>query len=418
MLSIFFLGFSSGLPLLLTASTLGVWFVEEGISKATIGALSLVGLPYTFKFLWAPLFDQLQIPILSKYLGRRRSFMLLTQILLIASLVGLGMSDPRITPFQTALCALLTAFFSASQDIVIDAFRVEILDEKSYGTGAATVVFGYRVGMIMAAAGSLYLASFVSWHVVYFIMAALILVGVLTCLLSKEPPEHSQKLAPAEGRIFQRAIWAPFQEFIKHKQWFYMLLLIMFYKLGDAFLTSMTNVFFLEIGFSKIEIANVAKVFGLVATLCGGFIAAACARRVGILRAMLYCGLIHVVANIIFVVQAFVGYSLFMLVLTIGLENITAGMTGVALVAYISSLCNKTNTATQYALLSSLIAVGRTVLSSSAGYFAGLLGWPLYFLFTSLIAVPALMIIVALLRRERLASAEKSFGTMEPLAPS
>lgn len=401
MVIIFLLGFASGLPLLLTASTLGVWLLEEGLSKSAIGALSLVGLPYTLKFLWAPFFDQMQIPKLSQRLGRRRSFMLVCQMFLGLSLVGLALSDPRSVPLLTAFFALSTSFFSASQDIVIDAFRVEILDEKSYGTGAATVVFGYRIGMLVAGAGALYLASFFSWHMVYLFMAALIFGSMLVTMLSKEPiPQAALRQEPSQ-RSLRTAILMPLQEFMAHKHWFLIVLLIIFYKLGDAFLTSMSTIFFLENGFSKIEIANVVKVFGLIATLSGGFFSALMAKRIGIMRSMIVCGVIHMIANLIFVIQAFVGYNIPMLIITIGCENVTAGMTGVALVAYISHLCNGPHTATQYAVLSSVMAIGRSLLSSSAGYFATIFGWPLFFMLSSAITLPALVILLYFMRSSK-----------------
>ena len=395
-----FLGFVSGLPLLLTSSTLGVWLAEEGVTKAAIGAFSLVALPYTFKFLWAPLFDHLRIPFLTKLLGKRRSFMILTQLLLMGSLICLGFTSPSAHPLVIAIFALCVSFFSASQDIIIDAYRVEILPQQSYGAGAASIVFGYRIGMLVAGAGALYLAEVVPWGVVYFAMAFLVLVGILVCLLCDEPAQNLSPKRPQTSSFSSSYILAPMLEFIKKKHWIAMLLIIMFYKLGDAFLTSMSNIFFLESGFSKVEIANVAKVFGLASTLCGGFIAGIMSSRLGIMRSMLACGVIHMIANLIFVVQAYVGYSMPMLICTIAIENVTAGMTGVALVAYISSLCDGVNTATQYALLSSIIAFGRTVLTSFSGVIAASLGWSLYFLFTSLIAIPALLILFWLLRSE------------------
>lgn len=394
------LGFVSGLPLLLTASTLSIWLAEENINKAVIGAFSLVGLPYSLKFLWAPLFDHARIPFLTKLLGRRRSFLLVIQLLLILSLVALGFSNPQLEPTSVALWALCVAFFSASQDIIIDAYRVEILDQEHYGTGAASVVLGYRVGMLVASAGALYLTVIMPWKMVYLSMALLLFIGVFVCLCSREPNFSKNLTININNKNFIRTvILAPLKEFVQRKNWLALLCLIMLYKLGDAFLTSMSNVFFINTGFSNAEIASVTKIFGLIATLGGGFIAGAMSARLGILQTMLLCGVIHVVANFIFVVQAIVGYNLSLLVVTIAIENITAGMTAVSLVAFISSLCGGANTATSYALLSSIMAIGRTVLTSSSGLIANFLGWPLYFVFTSFIALPALLLIVWLMRK-------------------
>lgn len=400
MFIILMMGFSSGLPLLLTASTLGVWLLEVGIDKASIGALSLVGFPYTCKFLWAPFFDQMKIPILTPLLGQRRSFLIVIQLLLSLSLAALAFSNPSIMPWLSAFFALSTAFLSASQDIVIDAFRVEMLQEQSQGTGAATYIFGYRIAMLVAGAGCFYLASFISWPLVYFSMSGLMALSMIATLFSKEPVPINTNERKNHNKITE-AIWAPLKNFLSKKHWPLILLLILLYKLGDAFLTGMSNVFFLEIGFSKIEIANIVKVFGLLATLGGGFIAAAMAKKFGLLPTMLYCGIIHVVANSVFIFQAWVGYNLGLLIITIGIENITAGMTGVMLVAYISELARGKNTATHYAFLSSLVAVSRTMLSSTAGILATFMGWPAYFLFTSLVMLPALMIIAILIREER-----------------
>lgn len=406
-LIISFLGFVSGLPLLLTSSTLSVWLAEEGVTKATIGVFSLVALPYTFKFLWAPLFDHVKIPFLTNLLGKRRSFMMLTQILLMASLICLGSISPSAHPLLIAIFALCVSFFSASQDIIIDAYRVEILDESSFGAGAASIVFGYRIGMLVAGAGALYLAEVIPWGAVYYAMAFLVFVGSLVCLMCREP---AQNFLISSEKSAKNIILAPFLEFIKRKHWSAILLIILTYKLGDAFLTSMSNVFFIETGFSKIEIANVAKVFGLISTLVGGFIAGAMSGRLGIIRTMLLCGVIHMLANLIFVVQVYVGHNVPMLVCTIAIEYVTAGMIGVALVAYISSLCGGANTATQYALLSSIMAFSRTVLTSFSGILAQTLGWSLYFVFTSLVAIPALSILFWILRNEQPRVPEQNLG--------
>lgn len=396
---IFFLGFVSGLPLPLTMGTLSLWMAETGVNKATIGAFALVGVPYTLKFVWSPLMDTIRIPVLGKSLGRRRSWIIISQITLCVALLGLGSTNPGEAPLATALWAMLVAFCSASQDIVIDAFRVEMLDKKSYGAGAATIVLGYRIGMLFGGAGALYLASSSSWLAVYSAMAGLMVVGIITVLLSKEPAVQIL-LEPGKKSAswLKTAVLDPFGEFALRKNWALILLFITSYKLGDAFLGNMMNPFFVDVGFSKIEIANVTKVFGLVATLVGAFIGGVLTSRHGTMKALLYCGLIHMFGNLIFVLQAWVGHDISLLMVTIAVENITGGMATTALVAYLSSLCNQKYTATQYALLSSFTATGRSILSSGAGVVASVVSWPIFFLLTSLVAVPAIAILLWLMR--------------------
>lgn len=400
-LVVFLLGFSSGLPLLLTMGTLSVWLVEQGISKAAIGAFALVGLPYTFKFIWSPIIDRTHIPFLYRILGRRRSWMIVTQLALIAALLGLASSHPAQAPLLTAVMAILVAFCSASQDIVIDAYRVEILDKESYAAGAATAVFGYRVGMLVAGAGALYLASYMSWPLVYMSMAALVGIGIVTVLLSSEPAQ-TRNLIPLNSTFSQwvkEAVVAPFSEFMSRRYWVSILLFLILYKLGDAFLSNMTNPFYLEMGFSKMEIASVTKVFGLVALLVGLFLGGVANARYGIMKGMLICGVIHVVANLIFIAQAYVGHSVSLLMVTIAVEMVTNGMCTAALVAYMSSLCDHRFTATQYALLSAFASTGRTFLSSASGICAEEMGWPLYFGFVAVLAVPALLLLYWLMTR-------------------
>lgn len=397
-IQIFFLGFVSGLPLPLTMGTLSLWMAEAGVDKTTIGIFALVGLPYTLKFLWSPLIDMLRLPILGKLLGRRRSWILFTQGLLALSLIGLGSSNPVAAPLATAWWAFLVTFSSASQDIVIDAYRVEILDKKSYGAGAASVVFGYRIGMLVSGAGALYMASFGSWSTVYTVMAALIVIGSIAVLVGNEPQLIENAGKHNKANWIKNAVVDPFSDFLKRKDWVAILLFIAFYKLGDAFLNNMMNPFFVEAGFSKIEIANVTKVFGLVATLVGAFVGGVIVSRFGIMRALLFCSVIHMSFNLIFVVQAWVGHDLSLLIATITAENITNGMATTALVAYLSSLCHQEYTATQYALLSSFSATGRSILSSSAGALAQALGWPAFFLATSLIALPGIFLLLWIMR--------------------
>jgi PAT family beta-lactamase induction signal transducer AmpG len=414
MVALFFLGFSSGLPLALSFATLSVWLSEAGVSLTAIGLFAAVGTPYALKFLWAPLIDRLPLPFMTRAFGRRRGWMLTTQAALILSIVALGASDPAANPGLTAFAALLVAFCSASQDIVIDAYRVEILDERKLAAGAASLVFGYRVGMLVSGAGALYLASAVSWSLTYGVMAALIGVGVVTVLLNPEPetdvgPERAAREAEARAYLGRRpglAGWrsaalawlyvtvvAPFAEFVARRGWLVVLLFVMLYKFGDSLAGVMTNPFLVEIGFSKIEIANVGKIYGFAATMAGLALGGALMNAVGLYRTLWVCGVLQLLSNFMFAVQAMVGADLGLLALTIGFENLAGGMGTAAFVAYLSSLCNIAYTATQYALLSSFMAVARTWLSSSAGFLAEWLDWVGFFALTAGAALPGLALL-------------------------
>ncbi len=419
-LAILFLGFSSGLPLALTFGTLSIWLVEEGVTKTTIGLFALVGTPYTFKFLWSPLVDRMKLPFLSKYLGQRRGWTIFTQFFLILTIFCLGSVDPSEKPFLTALFAFLVVFCSASQDIVIDAYRVEILPEHQYGAGAAMIVLGYRIGMLVSGAGALYISSFFGWYVAYSVMACLMIVGVITILLNPEPERQQSKESAAldrkiadflinrpslKGKKAQLLAWlygaviSPFAEFMSRRGWLFILLFILLYKFGDALAGVMSNPFFVELGFSKIEIANISKAFGLAATIIGGLIGGLLVSRLGILKSLFICGLLQMLSNLVFVLQAAVGYDLQVLVFTIGIENLSGGMGTAAFVAYLSSLCNVAYTATQYALLSSFMAFGRTLLSSSGGWLADNMNWVAFFLVTTAAALPGLMLLIWMAKR-------------------
>ncbi|MCE2509486.1 MAG: AmpG family muropeptide MFS transporter [Alphaproteobacteria bacterium] len=403
-LRLLLLGFASGLPLLLTASTLAVRLVEGGVTKTAIGIFALVGLPYAFKFLWAPLIDKLPVPFFTRLLGRRRGWIVFTQLTLILALAGLSFADPATAPLATAVWALLVAFCSASQDIVIDAYRVEILEERLYGAGAATLVFGYRVGLLVAGAGALYLASYFDWQTAYLAMAALMLVGLVTILFSPEP--RAPAAEPLKGEGIQRllnwlreAVLAPFADFLARPQWVVILAFIVFYKFGDAIAGVMANPFYLEVGFSKVEIANVSKLFGLGATLAGAFVGGMLVARYGILESLLVAGILQMASNAMFAVQAAVGNDISLLFVTIGFENLSGGMGTAAFVAYLSSLCHVAYTATQYALLSSLMSFGRTLLSTPGGWLADRTDWVVFFLLTTAAALPGLFLLLWIRRK-------------------
>ena len=418
--AILFLGFSSGLPLLLTLSTLSLWLAREGIDKTTIGLFALAGLPYTLKFAWAPLVDRVRIPVLTRVLGRRRGWLIVTQLVLMASIVGLGSTQPAVDAGLVALLAFTVAFCSASQDIVVDAYRIDILRDDQQGAGAAMIQVGYRIGMLASGAGALYLADQTSWFWVYLTMAALITVGIVTVLLAPEPEGDGAAIAAREAAradtlgernpawpraLAQGVAWvesaviAPFADFMMRPYWLVILLFILLYKFGDAFLGVMANPFYVEMGFTNSEIASVSKIFGLGATLVGGVLGGVFVSRYGAMRSLLVGGILQMLSNLVFAAQAMAGHNVAMLVVTIAVENLSGGMATVAFVAYLSGLCNVAYTATQYALLTSLMAFGRTVLSSSGGWFADRLDWVSFFVLSTAVALPGLLLLVWMMRR-------------------
>lgn len=404
-LVVLLLGFASGLPLLLTLSTLTFWLAEAEVDKAAIGLFALVGLPYTWKFVWSPLIDQLPLPGFTRLFGRRRGWLLFVQILLVLAILALGASDPRADLGRMALFSVLVAFLSASQDIVIDAYRVELLEERQQGAGAAMVVIGYRLAMLLAGAGALFIAEYAGWFWAYAAMAGCLGVGIVTVLFAPEPEVAAPAAPPMGAGIggwLQTAVVEPFADFFRRNGLglaLLILLFIMLYKLGDALLGTMTNPFYVELGFTKPEVATIVKGYGLVATLLGGFLGGVVVNRRGIVPALWICGFIQLLSNLVFVLQAWVGRDLTMLAVTISVENLAGGMGTAAFVAYLSSLCNLSYTATQYALLSSFMAQARTTLAAGGGFLADSMDWVGFFLTTTVAAVPGLLLLFFLQRR-------------------
>jgi PAT family beta-lactamase induction signal transducer AmpG len=412
-----FLGFASGLPLALTASTLSIWLSEVGVSKSTIGLFAALGVPYALKFLWAPLIDRLPLPLFTASFGRRRGWILATQIALIVAIVSLGFSDPARDAGFVAVLALIVSFCSASQDIVLDAYRVETLEERQLAAGAAVFVWGYRVAMLASGAGALYLASFAAWSIAYLVMAGLMAVGIVTILLSPEPADNGLAETSAREQDVQNflkarnitaddwrarlsawiyvAVVSPFVEFLTSRGWtaFLVLGFVIFYKLGDSMAGVMTNPFLVEIGFSKIEIANVAKLYGFSATMIGLALGGWLLNASGMVKSLWICGILQLLSNLMFAVQAEVGADLGLLAATIGFENLASGMGTAIFIAYLSSLCNVAYTATQYALLSSLFAVPRTLIASGTGFVAEAVPWTDFFIYTAVGAIPGLLIL-------------------------
>ena len=384
------LGFASGLPLLLTYSTLTAWLKVDGLSRTAIGIFALVGLPYSLKFLWAPVIDQAPFPVLSRTLGRRRGWGIGIQLLLMAAIVALGLSDPIHDLARVAILALVVSFLSASQDIVIDAYRVEILAPLLQGPGAGAVQLGYRLAMLAAGAGALVIAQAAGWAWAYGAMAALLGVGLAVFVIRPEPPPPAVPRPHGFVAQVRHAVIDPFGDFMTRPGWWWMLVFIVLYKLGEAMAGFMANPLYVELGYSLDEIAAISKVFGFGATILGGLIGGWLTARLGVIRALLIFGLAQSAGNLAYVLQAVSGHDLRVLALCVFAENLTGGMAGAALVAWASGLCSPAYTATQYALLSSLSSVGRTLFSSSSGALAQHLGWVDFYLLTTVITFPAL----------------------------
>lgn len=379
------MGFSCGLPLLLTITVLQAWMKEEGVDLTVIGLMALVGLPYTLKFLWAPFLDRYTLP----FLGRRRGWLLTAQIFLIFSIAGLGLTDPGGNPWMLAFAALLVTFFSASQDIVVDAYRREDLPDEELGLGSSLYINGYRVGMLLASGGGLILADHVSFSTVYLIMAACVLPGVLTTLFAPEP-----EIAAGTPESLKEAILYPLIDYFSRKEALWILAFILFYKIGDSMASAMATPFYLDIGFSKTEIGAVVKLFGFWATIIGSLIGGVLMLRQGIYRSLWIFGFLQAISTAGFAILARIGHSISALSAVIAFENLSSGMGTAAYVAFMASITNKKFTATQYALLSSLMGVPRVLVSAPTGFFAKSLGWENFFIFCTLIAIPGMLLLL------------------------
>ena len=397
------MGFVSGVPLLLTITLLQAWLTDEGISKSTIGLFALVGLPYSLKFIWAPIFDYFTI---SK-LGRRRGWLLVTQILLIISIIALGMGNPALNAWNVALLATLVAISSASQDIVIDAYRRESLTDEEQTIGASAYVLGYRIGALAAGAGGLILADYMSYQMVYAIMSMIMLYGVFITIIADEPKQNN---APSN---FTESVIGPFTEFFgryvsknrktydrfKYLTPILILSFILLYKIGDTMAHSLSTNFYLETGFTKTEIGSVVKFFGLFATLIGAFIGGLLSLKIGLYRSLIIFGIFQAIATLGFAVLASAGDFIYLLMIVVSLENLAAGMGYTAYLAFIANMTNRGFTATQFALMTAVTSLPRTLFSSYSGFLVEELDWELYFIFCSLIASPALIILMKLNKR-------------------
>lgn len=412
-LIVLFLGFSSGLPLALSGSTLLVWMRESGVDLGTIGLFALVGTPYTIKFLWAPVVDALDVPLLARLLGRRRGWLVFAQLLLIAAIVFLAFTNPAAAPGLVALGALLVATASATQDIVIDAFRIDTLDESEQAAGMASYVAAYRIGMLASTVGALYVVTGfesglgfdkqAAWTAGYLAMALLVVIGIITTLLATNPEKITGKIEDPEGgrlaRVWQAAMGA-FAEFLSRDAAILILLFVILYKFCDAFAGTMTAPFVIDLGFTRTDYANIVKGVGLAATLIGGFAGGAVARALPLTTSLWIGAILQAFSNLVFAWLSFVGTDTWALAAAITAENFTGAIGTVIFVAYISALCkNPLHTATQFALLTALAAVGRTYLSSGAGFIAQATGWPMFFILSALVAVPSLALLAWLQSR-------------------
>ena len=415
------LGFSSGLPLALSGATLAIWMTERGVNLGTIGLFSLVGLPYTFKFIWAPVVDALNVPFFSRALGRRRGWLVFSQLILAAAIVFLGSLDPVAAPFMVALGAVMVASASATQDIVIDAFRVESLDTSEQAAGMASYVFAYRIGMLVSGAGVIALVAWLEasgvaagqvWFWGYVAAAAFVAVGLVAAFFATEPETPPQVQAAAAGRSPLARLWTTafeaFREFLMRDAAILVLLFVVLFKFCDAFAGVLTGPFVISIGFDKAAYAGIVKGVGLAAVLVGGIAGGVVARALPLVTSLWLAAFLQMASNLVFVWQAWVGVNHAALTATIIVENFTGAIGTVIFVAYLSALCqDRMHTATQFALLTALAAVGRTTLASGGGFLAEATGWAVFFTITALAAIPSLFLLAWLQSRGHFSSLER-----------
>jgi len=390
-------GFASGLPLPLTTTTLTYWLARDGVDKTSIGLFTLVGLPYALKFLWAPLLDQLPPPGLAA-LGRRRGWILLLQAGLVAAIAALGRVDPSSAPVATAISVLVLAFLAASQDVVVDAYRIEILADHEQGAGAAAKQAGYRAGMLASGAGALALADYASWTATFSVLAGAIALAMTSVVFAREPVRPAAAPAPDPGLLphLVRAFVDPLRDLATRPRWPLVLAFAVLYKLGDAVALTMSNPFFVELGFSGVEIAQMTKVVGLAASVVGIVVGGALVARTDIRPALILGGVLQAVTNLLYVALAQTGHDLPVLALAVVADNFTGGLASAAFVAYFSSLARGAYSGTQFALLTSLMAVGRTLFGGLSGWLATLLAWPAFWVATAALALPGLLLLAVL----------------------
>ena len=400
------LGFSAGLPLLLVFGTLSFWLREAGIDRTTIGYLSWIGLAYGFKWVWAPLVDRLPIFLLTRWLGRRRSWLLLSQSVIMAALIGLAFTDPRLALLPMVWCALAVAVASATQDIALDAYRIESADVQRQAALAASYQTGYRIAMIWAGAGVLWIAARAeipgvtgyqqdAWKTAYLVMAASMLLGMVTVLFSPEPVAIAMPRARNAAEWLKGALVEPFADFLKRygKQAALILALIAVYRISDVVMGIMANPFYVDMGFSKDEVAAVTKVFGVIMTLLGAFLGGVLAMRFGVMRVLMLGAVLSAASNLLFAWLATRGHDVTALMLVISADNLASGIASAAFIAYLSGLTNVNYSATQYALFSSMMLLLPKFLAGYSGAFVDAYDYPTFFIGTALLGVPVLLLV-------------------------
>lgn len=405
LLIILLLGMISGLPFLLTLSTLSFWLAESGVNKTTIGLFMLVSLPYSLKFLWAPFTDYFSIPYLTKRFGKRRSWALLSQLGLLLSLISLAHCDPSDAIVLTAVSSLFVSFFSASQDIIIDAYRIEILKAENSGAGAALEAIGFRFGMLASGAGALYLAHAYTWRIAYLIMASGIILGMIVfCCIAEPRHKKVTPLANIPKRSLSWRQWVhalfvvPWIQLPKKRELAYLLAFIFCFKMGDTVLNAMCAPFLCDLGFSKIEFANVTKIFGITLMVFGGLLGGVMIHQLGILQSTIMCVVLQGISSLLFVIQSLVGYHLSVLMITVGVESFCSGMVSAIFIAYISNFCRQPYTASHFTLLYSFGSLCRVIISALAGWTADHVGWTTLFLITGTFILPAIYLLIKLVQ--------------------
>lgn len=421
-------GFSSGLPMPLTTTTLAYWLARDGVDLTAIGLFSMLGLPYSLKFLWAPLLDRFALPVLGR-LGLRRGWMLGLQAGLVATIAGLGLVDPAEMPVATALLVFGVALCSASQDVAVDAYRIEILAPHEQGAGAAMTQAGYRAGMLASGAGALALADHADWQTVYAVLAGLLALAMLAVVFAREPegrgtpgrdararpiarvpppPTHAEadsraaRGAPeAPASTLAHALVAPLRDLVRWERWPLVLAFALLYKVGDAVAGTMTSPFFVALGFSGVEIASITKVVGLAASVAGILAGGVLVARTAIRPALVLGGILQAATNLLYVWLAVAGHDMAVLSVAIVADQFTGGVASAAFVAYFSTLCRGAWSGSQYALLTSLMAAGRTLIAGGSGWLAARLGWGAFFAGTAVFALPGLLLLAALPDPER-----------------
>ncbi len=419
------LGFSAGLPLLLVLGTLSFWLREAGLDRATIGHLSWIGLAYSFKWLWSPLVDRLSLPLLTRLLGRRRAWLLLSQVVIVVALVGMATTDPVVNLTHMVFFALAVAFASATQDIALDAYRIEAVAVELQGAMAATYQAGYRIAMILASAGVLWIAAAVDpseitydyapWRFAYLIMAASMAVGIITTLIVREPKVPISELISENEQYAQQAIanwnlnqrlenilvWlygalvAPFRDFIVHhgRQALLILALIAIYRISDVVMGVMSNPFYVDMGYTKDEVATVSKVYGVIMTIIGATIGGVLTAKIGIMRTLFLGAVLSAATNLLFAWLAGRGHDVSGLVFTISADNLSAGIASCAFIAYLSGLTNSAYSATQYALFSSVMLLLPKFIAGFSGQFVDAYGYAHFFIGTALLGLPVLVLV-------------------------